>query len=59
LLQATKYSPFLNIMCEMLDSVCDVNRQVYFLGDLHIDCFSISCPLKMKLLTVTSGCNLV
>ena len=46
-------------MCEMLDSVCDVNREVYFLGDLNIDWFSSSCPLKRKLLTVTSACNLV
>ena len=25
------------IMCEMLDNVCDINRGVYFLGDLNID----------------------
>ena len=25
-------SQYLNNMCEMLDSVCDVNREVYFLG---------------------------
>ena len=43
----------------MLDSVCDVNREVYFLGDLNIDWFSSSCLLKRKLLTVTSACNLV
>jgi hypothetical protein len=46
-------------MCEMLDSVCDVNREVYLLGDLSIDWFSSSCPLKRKLLIVTSACNLV
>ena len=33
-------SQYLNNMCEMLDSVCDVNREVYFLGDLNIDWFS-------------------
>ena len=43
----------------MFDSVCDVNTELYFLGDLNIDWFSSSCPLKMKLLTVTSACNLV
>ena len=43
----------------MLDSVCDVNREVYFLGDLNIDWFSSSCQLKRKLLTLTSACNLV
>ena len=51
-------SQYLNNMCEMLDRVCDVNRVVYFLGDLNIDSFSSSCPLKRKLLTVTSACNL-
>jgi hypothetical protein len=45
----------LNNMYEILDSVCDVN----FLGDLNINCFSSSCPLKRKLLTVTSACNLI
>jgi hypothetical protein len=30
-------SQYLNNMCEMLDSVCDVNREVYFLGDQNID----------------------
>ena len=48
----------LNNMREMLDSVYDVNRLVYFLGDLNIDWFSSSCLLKRKLLTVTSACNL-
>jgi hypothetical protein len=43
----------------MLDSICDVNREVYFLRELNIDWFSSSCPLKRKLLTVTSACNLV
>ena len=52
-------SQYLNNMCEMLDSVCDVNREVYFLGDLNIDWFSSSCPFKRKLLTVTRSCNLV
>ena len=46
---------YLNNMYEMLDSVCDVN----FLGDLNINWFSSSCPLKRKLLTVTSACYLV
>jgi hypothetical protein len=46
-------------MCEMLFNVCDINREVYFLGDLNIDCLSSSCPLKKKCQTVTSACNLV
>ena len=52
-------SQYPNNMCEMLDSVCDVNREVYFLEDLNIDWFSSRCPLKRKFLTVTSACNLV
>ena len=43
----------------MLDNVCDINREVYFLGDLNIEWLSSSCPLKKKLQTVTSACNLV
>jgi hypothetical protein len=52
-------SQYLNNMCEMLDSVCDTNREIYFLGDMNIVWFSSSCPHKSKLLSVTSACNLV
>ena len=45
-------------MCEMLDNISDINREVYFLGDLNIDWLSSSCPLKKKRQTVTSACNL-
>lgn len=38
--------------------MCDVNREVYFLGDLNIDWLATSCPLKSKLLTVTNVCNM-
>jgi hypothetical protein len=38
-------SQYLGNMCEMLDNVCDINREVYFLGDLHINWLSSSCPL--------------
>ena len=51
-------SQYLDNMCEMFDNVCDINREVYFLGDLNIDWFSSCCPLKKKLQTVTSVCNL-
>jgi hypothetical protein len=37
------------ITCEMLDNVCDINREVCFLCDLNIDWLSSSCPLKKKL----------
>ena len=52
-------SQYLNNICEMLDCVCDVNREVYFLGDLNKYRFSSRCLLKRKLLSVTSACNLV
>jgi hypothetical protein len=52
-------SQYLDNMCEMFDNVCDINREVYFLGDLNIDWLSSSYPLKKKLQTVTSACNLV
>ena len=43
----------------MLGNVCDIDREIYFLGDLNIDWFSSSCPLKKNIQTVTSACNLV
>ena len=52
-------SQYLDNMWEMLDNICDINREVYFLGDLNIDWLSSSCPLKKKLQTVTSACKLV
>jgi hypothetical protein len=39
-------SQYLDNMCEMLDKVFDINRQVYFLCDLNIDWLSSSCPLR-------------
>ena len=51
-------SQHLDNMCEMLDNECDINREVFFLGDLNIDWLSLSCPLKKKIKTVTSVCNL-
>ena len=39
----------LDNMCEMLDDVCDIKREVYFLGDLNVDWLLSSCPLKKKL----------
>ena len=45
-------SQYLDNMCEMLDNVCDINREVYFLGDLNIKWL----PTQEK---GTSACNLV
>lgn len=52
-------SQHLDNLCEMIDKVCDVNREIYLLGDLNINFLSSGCPLKKKLLTVTNACNLV
>ena len=52
-------SQYLDNMGEMLDNACDINREVYFLGNLNIAWVSSSCPLKKMLQTVTSACNLV
>jgi hypothetical protein len=41
-------SEYLDYKCEMLDNICYINREVYFLGDLNIDWLSSSCPLKKK-----------
>ena len=45
--------PLRSPTCEMLDNVCNINREVYFLGGFNID-----CPLKKKLQNVTSACNM-
>ena len=50
--------PFLDDR-NMLDNVCDINREVHVLDYLNIDWLSSSCPLKKKLHTVTSAYNLV
>ena len=52
-------SQYLYNMCEMLDNVCGINRELYFLGELNIDCLSSSWPFRKKLQTVTSAFNLV
>ena len=52
-------SQYLDNVGEMFDNVCDINRDVYFLGDLNIDWLSSSCPLKKIIQTVTSACKLV
>jgi hypothetical protein len=49
-------SNYFDNRCAVVDSVCDVNRGVYCLGDLNIDWLASSCPLKRKLLTVTNAC---
>jgi hypothetical protein len=36
-----------------------ISTEVYFLGDFNIDWLSPNCPLKKKLQTVNSACNLV
>ena len=48
-----------NANCKYLgNNICDINREVYFLGDLNVDWLSSNCPLRKKLQTVTSACNL-
>ena len=42
-------SQYLDNMCEMLDNVCDINREVYLMGDLNIDWLSSSYPLRVAL----------
>lgn len=42
----------------MLDKVTEENRELYWLGDLNIDCLSDNCPLKNKLKSMTDTCGL-
>ena len=53
--QSSDNSQYLDNVCEMLDNVCDIKREEYFLGDLNIDWLSSSCPVKKNLQTVTSN----
>jgi hypothetical protein len=34
-----------------------INGEIYFLGDLNIDCLATSCPVKWKCLIVTNACS--
>jgi len=53
------YGPIvcLDHICYMLDIVCDLDMQIYFLGDLNIDWSLNNCSLKNKLQLIpgTSG----
>lgn len=49
---------YLNQLCLMLDEVCDLGHEIYFLGDTNIDWNSSSCPLKEKLQSTARTCNL-
>lgn len=49
---------YLDQMCEMLDRVCDLDNEIYFLGDINIDWNLKSCTLRHKLLSCADICNL-
>ena len=46
LLGHSSKSQFIDNLCEMLNRGCDVNRDIYFLGELNIHFLSSSCPVK-------------
>lgn len=50
---------YLNKLCEMLDKVCDLDNEIYVLGDININWNMVNCQLKEKLLAITNACNLV
>lgn len=49
---------YLDLICDMLDKVCDLKNEVYFLGDLNIDWGVKSCALRSKLSSCANTCNL-
>jgi hypothetical protein len=51
-------SQYLDNMCAMLYNACDVNRDLYFLGNLNIDWLATSYPTKRTRLIVTNACNM-
>lgn len=50
-------SQYLDNLCEMGERACNENSDMYFLGDLNMNCLATSCPLKHKVLNVTRACN--
>ena len=50
---------YLERMCTMLDKVCDLGLETFYLGDLNIDMGSDGCSLKRRLLETTTACGLV
>lgn len=50
-------SLYLDLVCEMLEVVCNFGFETYFLGDLNID-WQGSCPMKNKLQSMASACGL-
>lgn len=40
---------YLDKMCELLDSACSTNNELYFMADMNVDWKSLSCPLRRKL----------
>lgn len=58
------YSPpnanmtYLEGMCDLIDKISDEKKELFMLGDLNIDYFSISSHLRKRLLSVANACNL-
>ena len=50
---------YLENICTMLDKVCDLGFETFYLGDANIDWMDSKCPLKKRLHKTTSACNLV
>ena len=49
---------YLDQMCEMLDRACDLDKEIYFVGDININWDVKSCALRSKLLSCANTCNL-
>lgn len=49
---------YLDQICYMLDKFCDLNKEIYFLGDLNIDWSLNNSSLKNKLQSIADICNL-
>ena len=50
---------YLDKLSGMLDKVCDLDNEIYFLGDLNIDWSMLHCALKQKLQAINNACELV
>lgn len=51
-------SVYLDKICKILERVCELNNESYFLGDLNIDWDLPDCSLKLKLKPAADACGL-
>ena len=49
---------YLDKMCEMLDSACCTNLELYFMADMNVNWELLSCPMRRKLVDICAASGL-